>query len=215
MINKGAKSIKANFKNGTYFDPYIDSGLQNKMYTLRASYKTWNFTGEIVADIHLTNLSTDATKAETKAYQLTGKQLTTDLTVNDISRNDTDANILEFGKYKGHAVADVAKSNPDYLVFIVENDYIPTKYQANRAAIITAMGERLNVSDTGITLNFGKYEGQTLTHIAQIDPDYIADLIESGEASLPIPARRIFVDMIRAVDDTLAARRKERDSLAV
>lgn len=214
MINKNAEAIKTNIENGTYFDPYIDSGLQNKMYTLRASYKTWNFTGEVIADIHLTNLSINASKAEKKAFELTGKKLSADFIVNKITRDkETDGSVLAFGKYKGQTVADVAESNPDYLVFIVENNYIPAKHKANRAAIIAAMGERLNQA-TGITLNFGKYEGQTLKHIAQIDPNYIADLVEAGEASLPIPARRIFVDMIKAVDSTLTARRLEREQIA-
>jgi hypothetical protein len=147
MINQVTDTIKNAFEQGRYFDPYISSGMKNKLYTLRASMKDWNFSGDFIRDIHITNLSNNPEQARAKALELTGQDLLVDGHLGDIKRRtQIDPEVLEFGKYQGERVADIATRDPDYLVFIIENDYLPRSGEVNRPVIEAAVRKQLNAN---------------------------------------------------------------------
>ena len=107
---------------------YISTGLQNNYYTLRYVFTEFaqnRLTGEVYTykrDYHVRNLSIDREQAIAKAKEITGKDLTTSITVRPMGeKKEVDWSILHFGKYQGLAVAEVVESDPDYLIWVAEN----------------------------------------------------------------------------------------------
>lgn len=110
---------------------YISTGDKNCFYTLRYRFSDTGAvrhedgtveTYEIVRDFHIRNLSIDKAEAIAKAKEITGKDLSADFEVGQISRVDQiDWSIFQGGKYTGRSIHEVAETDRDYLIYICEN----------------------------------------------------------------------------------------------
>jgi len=102
---------------------FISSGRLNRMYTLRSEVTTTEFVGNepvtVQREYHLRNLSTDLSKARSKAdaYLVkSGKTAATEVgELDTIHRGARDPRIIYFGKYQG---SDISVMPDDYAVFV-------------------------------------------------------------------------------------------------
>lgn len=120
-------------KNERY---YISSGAKTKMYTLRVKYDENVYVknemgtacvGVKTRDYHVRNLSTDAAKAEAKAFEHTGQHLKVSFSLDEINRRTAeemaaiDHSVIRFGKYDGMKVEEVYEIDPEYLMWVADS----------------------------------------------------------------------------------------------
>ena len=110
---------------------FISTGAKNNFYTLRHCFTEATYTkgergtvdtGSREREYHLQNLSTDKETAIKQAEALTGLKLSAEFDVMPIGeKRPVDWSIFQGGKYVGQSIHEVRESDPNYLIWIAEN----------------------------------------------------------------------------------------------
>lgn len=134
---------------GKLINYYIATGEKSNYYTLRAKQQRYGSQGyRYEVDVHVRNLSTNRDKAAKKAREFVGRPVPIDPDLETYPFDNApaqaiDYSILRFGKYQGRDIAEIALEDPDYLVFVVDQGYVPTKAQGNIEHIKMFVGTQL------------------------------------------------------------------------
>ena len=77
--------------------------------------------------------------------------------------------MLNFGKYKGQSLASIVQSDPKYILWLGQQDFV------DESTI-----ERIQMLVDRIILPFGKHCGLTINQLRNTDPDYLAWLFKNS-----------------------------------
>jgi len=75
--------------------------------------------------------------------------------------------IIQFGKYKGKNIVDIAEQNPSYCNWVLKQPLL-NKYQEIKEYL-----EKKFINPDDYYMSFGKYKNKPLSEIKKNDPKYI------------------------------------------
>jgi hypothetical protein len=128
---------------------FISTGAKENFYTLRHRFTEATYanseqgtvsTGAQERDYHLQNLSTDRDAAIKQAEALTGLKLSAEFDVLPIGeKRPVDWSVFQSGKYVGSSIHEVREKDPDYLLWIAENQSPKSKTYGGTVELIQAL----------------------------------------------------------------------------
>ena len=128
---------------------FISTGAKENFYTLRHRFTEATYanseqgtvsTGAQERDYHLQNLSTDRDTANKQAEALTGLKLSAEFDVLPIGeKRPVDWSVFQSGKYVGSSIHEVREKDPDYLLWIAENQSPKSKTYGGTVELIQAL----------------------------------------------------------------------------
>ena len=128
---------------------FISTGAKENFYTLRHRFTEATYassehgpvsTGARERDYHLQNLSTDRDTAIKQAEALTGLKLSAEFDVLPIGeKRPVDWSVFQSGKYVGSSIHEVREKDPDYLLWIAENQSPKSKTYGGTVELIQAL----------------------------------------------------------------------------
>jgi len=177
---------------------YVSTGAKNNFYTLRHCFIEAVYartdrgnveTGSRERDYHLQNLSIDKAQALAEAQRLTGKVFSAEFDVLPIgAKHAVDWSLFQGGKYIGQSIHEVRETDPQYLIWIAENQRVGSPTYGKTVELIQSlMAKELGQRKAEKDAKAAQDAADRATRIAKYAV-LVPDLVDQAASAWPHPS---------------------------